>query len=159
MLILLFLLAGVPRDGACPPDDEALAKVSKPLGEKFKEICDQGIKPGGQVDVDWFNRHIIPYYMSKKWLTKDPPKGWEKEKDKILAKCHKNSYNYCNAGDRKKCGDCVKGMAGSLMLKYGATAMAYCPILDKKIENWEKDDKPQAMKFFTAYCKTKGKKC
>jgi hypothetical protein len=44
-------------------------------------------------------------------------------------------------------------------LKYGSTAMAYCPILDKKIENFEKNDKPQAMKFFTAYCKTKGKVC
>lgn len=50
-------------------------------------------------------------------------------------------------------------MAGSLMLKYGATAMAYCPILDKKFENYEKDDKAQAMKFFREYCKTRGKTC
>ena len=46
-----------------------------------------------------------------------------------------------------------------LQLKYGATAMSYCPILDKKITNWEKNDKGQAFKFFTQYCATKGKKC
>ena len=44
-------------------------------------------------------------------------------------------------------------------LKYGATAMAFCPILDKKVENFDKDDLPQVMKFFTQYCKTKGKTC
>ena len=106
--------------------------------------------------------------------------GWEKEKDKILAKCHKNTYNYCDEGHRKEMGDCVKGMAGKTMvsvvdwllclfasvllnlrlqLKYGSTAMSYCPIADKKLENYEKDDKSQAMKFFTQYCATKGKKC
>ena len=43
--------------------------------------------------------------------------GWQKERDKILAKCHKNSYNYCDAGAQKAFGDCVKGMAGSLMVR------------------------------------------
>ena len=105
--------------------------------------------------------------------------GWEKERDKIIAKCHKDTYNYCDEGHRKKVGDCVKGMADSLMvsdsmlasvricltclgvqLKYGATAMAYCPILDEKVENWEKSgDKEHALKLFTEYCATKGKKC
>ena len=42
--------------------------------------------------------------------------GWEKERDKIVTKCHKNTYNYCNDADAKKVGDCVKGMAGSLMV-------------------------------------------
>jgi hypothetical protein len=160
MLILLFLLAGVPRNGGCIPDDEAVEKLSKTMGEKFnRDICGQGIRPGGQKDVDFVNREILPLFLTKTWLTKDPPKGWEKEKDKIIAKCHKNTYNYCNADHRKKAGDCVKGMVGGLMLKYGATAMAYCPILDKKIENFEKDVEPQAMGLFTKYCKTKGKKC
>ena len=40
-----------------------------------EDICGQGIKPGGQVDVDFVNKNILPYYISKKWLTKDPPNG------------------------------------------------------------------------------------
>ena len=82
---------------------------------------------------------LLPYYISKKWLTKNPPKGrkekkylesypypshsnfklppgWEKGRNKIIAKCHKNTHNYCDEGDRKKVGDCVKGMAGTLMV-------------------------------------------
>lgn len=47
-----------------------------------------------------------------------------------------------------------------LQLKYGATAMAYFFILDKKVENWEKNgDGERALKNFTEYCATKGKKC
>ena len=47
-----------------------------------------------------------------------------------------------------------------MKLKYGATAMAYCPILDIKIENWEKSgDKKHVFELFTKYCATKGKKC
>lgn len=103
------------------------------------DICGQGIKPGGQKDVDFVNKHILPYYISQKWLTKAPPKGqkyidrtsnpntllisshftcpgWDVEKNKILAKCHKNTYNYCDEGHRKKMKDCVKGVAGSLMV-------------------------------------------
>lgn len=134
--------------------------MSKPLWDRFqKDIYGQGIKVGGQKDLDFFNRHVLPYYMSNKWLTKDPPKGWGKDKNKIIAKCHKNTYDYCKAEVQKKVGDCIKGMLGSLMLKYGATAMAYCPILDKKIQNYEKNDKPQAMKFFTEYCEMHGKTC
>ncbi|KIM40717.1 hypothetical protein M413DRAFT_28494 [Hebeloma cylindrosporum] len=160
LLILAFLCALFLSVTSCPPDDEDVAKVTEPLYAKFKkDICGQGIKPGGQADVDFLNKIILPYYISKKWLTKDPPSGWAKEKDNILKKCHKNTHNYCLEKDQKSFGDCFKGMAGSLMLKYGATAMAYCPILDDKIANWDKKDKPQAMKFFTQYCKTKGKKC
>lgn len=132
----------------------------KPLGEKFKkDICGQGIKPGGQADLRFLTGHVLPYYICKEWLTRDPPKGWEKERDKIIGKCHKNVYNYCDEATQKKVGDCIKGMAGSLMLKYGATLMSYCPILDQKIQNYEENDKPQVMKFFTKYCKSKGKKC
>jgi len=155
--LLSLLFAAV---SACPPDDEDTAKISDPLGKKFhKDICGQGIKLGGQADLDFVNKVLLPYYLSTKWLTKAPPTGWEKEVDKIVAKCHKNTYNYCIDADAKKVGDCVKGMAGSLMLKYGAVAMAYCPILDEKIAHFEKDDLPQVMNFFTQYCKTKGKTC
>lgn len=41
-------------------------------------------------------------------------------------------------------------------------AKAYCPILDKTIENYEKDDKAQVMKLFPGLddCRqSKGKKC
>ncbi|OBT50496.1 hypothetical protein VE04_09494 [Pseudogymnoascus sp. 24MN13] len=143
----------------CPPDEEDVEKMSKPLWDKFKEICSQGIKPGSAEDVKFLREKVLPYYLNKKWLTKSPPNGWEREWDKIFKKCHKNGSNYCDKAVRQKAGDCVKGMAGSLMLKYGATAMAYCPILDEKLANWDRDDKPQAFKFFTAYCKTKGKSC
>lgn len=97
-----------------------------------EDICGQGIKPGGQADLDFLNKVILPYYISKKWLSKDPPAGQnflsrlflahsgraglEAEKDKIIKKCHKNSYNYCDQKHREKLRDCVKGMAGSLMV-------------------------------------------
>ena len=47
-----------------------------------------------------------------------------------------------------------------LQLKYGATAMSYCPILNAKIKNWEKSgDTVVAANFFTKYCAAKGKIC
>ena len=79
---------------SCPPDDVQIAKISKPLGEKFngglfvlfpfcdekvtiiaEDICGQGIKPGGATDVKFVSTVLLPYYLNKKWLTKDPPKG------------------------------------------------------------------------------------
>jgi hypothetical protein len=39
------------------------------------DICSQGIKPGGQTDVDFVNKVVVPYYMNKTWLTKAPPAG------------------------------------------------------------------------------------
>ena len=82
---------------SCPSDDKQIAKISKPLGEKFdsdskhlscfffffffatrkftiaEDICGQGIKPGA--DADLVTETLLPYYLSNKWLTKDPPKG------------------------------------------------------------------------------------
>ncbi|KIM79294.1 hypothetical protein PILCRDRAFT_823549 [Piloderma croceum F 1598] len=140
-------------------DDDQTAPIDA-LEVKFnKDICSQGIKPGGQADVDFVNKVVVPYYMNETWLTKAPPAGWEKERHKIVAKCHKNSYNYCLEADQNKWSDCVKGMAGSLMLKYGATAMSFCPIFNEKVANFQKDDLPQVNRFFTQYCKTKGKTC
>lgn len=136
-----------------------MEKISKPLWDKFKEICSQGIKPGSAKDVKFLREKVLAYYLNKKWLGKSPPQGWEKETDKIFAKCHKNGNNYCYEAVRQKAGECVKGMAGNLMLKYGATAMSYCPIVEEKVANWDRDDKKQAIKFFTNYCKTKGKSC
>ena len=89
---------------------------------------------------------LLPYYLSNKWLTKDPPKGLKcfdctnhtlfsfylsrrKDTNGILAKCHKNTYNYCDADHRKKAGDCVKGMAGSLMV---SIIDSYCLVLQLK---------------------------
>ena len=43
--------------------------------------------------------------------------GLQKAPDKILANCHKNSYNYCDPDVQKAVGDCVKGMASSLMVR------------------------------------------
>ena len=40
-----------------------------------EDICGQAIKPGGQADLDFVNKMILPYYISQKWLTKGPPKG------------------------------------------------------------------------------------
>ena len=40
-----------------------------------EDICDQGIKPGGPDDVKFVVKTLLPYYLNKKWLTKDPPKG------------------------------------------------------------------------------------
>ena len=98
ILLLSFLFAAV---SACPPDDEELSIITSPLGAKFytgqnsytaigsgctayisfstrsrTDICGQGIKPGGQADVDFLRNNIIPYYMNKRWLTKNPPAGW-----------------------------------------------------------------------------------
>ncbi|KIM40706.1 hypothetical protein M413DRAFT_11542 [Hebeloma cylindrosporum] len=153
LLILAFSLCALFLSvSSFPLDDEPIAELSKPLRDKFqKGICGQGIKPGGQADVDWVKDNILSYYLSKEWLTKDPPKGWNGEIDKIIKKCHKDTYNYCDQGDRDKVKDCVKGMAGSLM---------YCPILDKTVGNWETSgDKEQAFQLMSDYCKTKGKTC
>ena len=48
---------------------------TRKLQSIVEDICGQGIKPGGQADVDFLNKIILPYYISKKWLTKDPPAG------------------------------------------------------------------------------------
>ena len=40
-----------------------------------EDICAQGIKLGGEADISFVKQNILPYYISKKWLTKDPPKG------------------------------------------------------------------------------------
>ena len=40
-----------------------------------EDICGQGIKPGGPADLAFVNKMILPKYISKKWLTKAPPKG------------------------------------------------------------------------------------
>ena len=56
------------------------------------------------------NTSIVPYPSHSTYP------GWEKERDKIVAKCHKNAYNYCDGGHLKEVGDCVKGMAGNLMV-------------------------------------------
>lgn len=102
---LLFLFVVVVA--ACPPDDEDTAKISGPLGDKFKkgehwyaidiiegaspqsvfvlrlDICGQGIKPGGAADLKWVQSVLLPYYISKKWLTKEPPAGryWFQARD------------------------------------------------------------------------------
>ncbi|KIM40715.1 hypothetical protein M413DRAFT_166653 [Hebeloma cylindrosporum] len=160
LLILAFLCALFLSVTSCPPDPEEVANVIEPLYAKFNnDICGQGIKPGGQADVDFLNTVILPYYISKKWLTIDPPRGWEKDKDMIIAKCHKNTSNYCLEKDRKRFVDCFKRVTFTLVLKYAVKLGSYCQILDGKIANWDKDDKPQAMEFFTQYCATKGKKC
>ncbi|KAF9467617.1 hypothetical protein BDZ94DRAFT_1248555 [Collybia nuda] len=161
LFITLFvsLLSTILLVHACPPEDELTAPIAKSLGDKFKQVCDLGIKPGGTADIKWLRTNILPYYLSKKWLTKDPPKGWQSEIDKIIKKCHKDTYNYCLDGDRSKAGDCLKGMAGSLMLKYGATLMSYCPVLDKAAEDWSTKHDPKATFWISEYCKTKGKIC
>ena len=103
-----------------------------------EDICGQGIEPGGQVDLDFLNTIVLLYYLSykwlfktfsnklvlslhlsKKWLTNTLPRGQkylEKDKDKILSKCHKNTYNYCDKGDLVKFGNCVKSLAGGLLV-------------------------------------------
>ena len=95
ILLLSFLFA------ACPLDDEQLSIITLSIGEKFSkgqnsytaigsgctayisfltrsrtDICGQGIKPGGQADVDWVTKIIIAYYLNKKWLSKDLPTGY-----------------------------------------------------------------------------------
>ncbi|KAF8155749.1 hypothetical protein B0H34DRAFT_675887 [Crassisporium funariophilum] len=157
---LCFLLSVVLEAQAdCPPSDDAIQTMTTPLGAKFQEVCKLGIKPGGAADVKWVKTVLLPYYLSKSFIGTALPKGIEKEIDNILMKCHKNSYNYCTEPDRVKVASCVKGIAGSLMLKYGSTAMSYCPVLDKIVGEWPSKHQAKAMKFMTAYCKTKGKTC
>ncbi|CAO3570159.1 unnamed protein product [Mortierella alpina] len=150
----------VSRVVACPPDETETVTVTVPLKTAFDNACKAVTTIGGQADLKWFSRNVLSYYITKAWLTRDPPKGLQTEWDKIIKKCHKNTYNYCDAAARDKFAACLKSLAGGLMLKYGSIAMAYCPILDKKLENFETSgDKAQAMKFFTQYCQTKGKTC
>ena len=40
-----------------------------------EDICGQGIKPGGPADRAFVEKIILPYYITKNWLTRDPPKG------------------------------------------------------------------------------------
>ena len=92
-----------------------------------EDICAQGIKLGGEADISFVKQNILPYYISKKWLTKDPPNGqkllygtiatipfsstfpgWDKERENIISKCYNPTYNYCNPDHRKKSVDCLK---------------------------------------------------
>ncbi|KAF9963593.1 hypothetical protein BGZ70_007318 [Mortierella alpina] len=126
---VLLLVSGA---AACPPDEAQTQKVTAPVQAAWEVACKAVTTIGGQADLKWVKKILLPYYLNKKWLTKDPPKGWEKELDHIIKKCHKDEYNYCETEVYEKVVKCVKGMAGSLMLKFGATAMAYCPIIDEK---------------------------
>ena len=42
--------------------------------------------------------------------------GFLREQDRIIAKCHKNTYNYCNEADREAAGECFQGAESSLLV-------------------------------------------
>ncbi|KAF9576234.1 hypothetical protein EC968_009793 [Mortierella alpina] len=155
ILPFFLLMSGVV---ACPPDEETTRALTAPVGKALESTC-KIIKIVGTKEINWIKTNMLPFYLNKKFLTKDPPKGLTKELDKIQKKCHKDSYNYCNEADRDKAGECVKGFAGGLMLKYGAAAMAYCPILDKIVKDWPIEHQKRFQEFLTDLCKTKGLVC
>lgn len=56
------------------------------------------------------NTSIVPY------PSHSTCPGWEKERDKVFAKCYNNAYNYCDEGLLKNFGNCVKGLVGGLLV-------------------------------------------
>ncbi|KAF8155748.1 hypothetical protein B0H34DRAFT_675886 [Crassisporium funariophilum] len=157
---LCFLFSAVLEAQAdCPPSNGAIQRMTIPLEAKFKEVCKQGIRPGGAADWEWLSRNVIPYYVSQAFIGKEWPKSLNKDIYSILTKCHKNNYNYCTELDRVKVASCVKGLVGSLLPKYALQVAAYCPVLDKIVGEWPSKHQAKALSFVTAYCATKGKKC
>lgn len=101
--------------------------------------------------------------------------------NKVINKCHKNTYNYCALQDRDAMGKCTKDQATSLAVrsflnlltisgkanfagaipqtKYALQIPGYCPYLDKIATDWPTKHEKGTFALFTNYCKTKGKKC
>lgn len=101
------------------------------------DICGQGINPGGAADLAWVRNNIFPKYLVKAFLGKDLPGGmpypavtpesWAvltllllgfmNDLNRLIDKCHKNTYNYCAHPDRDAMRRCAKDQAWSLAVR------------------------------------------
>lgn len=76
-ILICFLLIAVAIKSAtaeCPPKEEDIKKVAQPMKAKFdKDVCGQGIKPGGAADVAFVKQKILPKYLSAAFIGKAPP--------------------------------------------------------------------------------------
>ena len=82
-----------------------------------EDICDQGIKPGGPVDVDFVKKYILPYYLNKKWLTTDPPKGRKLLYGTIATTPFSFYFSRLGKGDRQDCPEVPQGFIQLLYRK------------------------------------------
>lgn len=51
--------------------------------------------------------------------------GWQADKERIKAKCHKNTYNYCVKATREKVAECIKGEAMGLIVRHSLNTKFY----------------------------------
>jgi hypothetical protein len=74
--------------------------------------------PAGEKYLD---RTILPSHSSRP--------GWENDVNKIIEKCHKNTYNYCIKATREKVGECVKSEAMAMIVSHDFTPSLFTSVL------------------------------
>ena len=97
-----------------------------------EDICDQGIKPGGPDDVKFVVKTLLPYYLNKKWLTKDPPKGQKSLYGTIAITPFSFYFSRLGKGGRQDCQEVPQGFIQLLCRKRPESCRGLC----ERLRRW-----------------------